>query len=154
MQQFDGDLAHLGMNYRGGLNAAHVGLDLYADERMLAGLSFMRSWGELDYTDDGVDGVMESGMNTVHPYVYWQPGDRVSVWGIGGLGRGQVDVTEPGRTHDFGADFRMFAGGVRAALLRRAAMSGVCVRTPSRRGWRPAARRTSRRWGERRSGAG
>ena len=119
LQQFDGDLAHLGMNYRGGLNAAHVGLDLYANERMLAGLSFMRSWGELDYTDDGVDGVLESGMNTVHPYVYWQPGDRVSVWGIGGLGRGQVDVTEPGRTHDFGADFRMFAGGVRAALLRR-----------------------------------
>ena len=119
LQQFDGDLAHLGMNYRGGLNAAHVGLDLYADERMLAGLSFMRSWGDLDYTDDGVEGVMESGMNTVHPYVYWQPGARVSVWGIGGLGRGQVDVTEPGRTHDFGADFRMFAGGVRAALLRR-----------------------------------
>ena len=119
LQQFDGDVAHLGMNYRGGLNAAHVGLDLYANERMLAGLSFMRSWGELDYTDDGVDGVMESGLNTVHPYVYWQPGDRVSVWGIGGLGRGQVDVTEPGRTHDFGADFRMFAGGVRAALLRR-----------------------------------
>ena len=119
LQQFDGDVAHLGMNYRGGLNAAHVGLDLYANERMLAGLSFMRSWGELDYTDDGVEGVMESGLNTVHPYLYWQPGDRVSVWGIGGLGRGQVDVTEPGRTHDFGADFRMFAGGVRAALLRR-----------------------------------
>ena len=119
LQQFDGDLGHLGMNYRGGLNAAHVGLDLYANERMLAGLSFMRSWGDLDYTDDGVDGVLESGMNTVHPYVYWQPGARVSVWGIGGLGRGQVDVTEPGRTHDFGADFRMFAGGVRAALLRR-----------------------------------
>ena len=118
VQQFDGDLGHLGMNYRGGLNAAHVGLDLYANERMLAGLSFMHSWGELDYTDDGVDGVMESGLNTVHPYLYWQPGARVSVWGIGGLGRGRLDVTEPGRTHDFGADFRMFAGGVRAALLR------------------------------------
>ena len=41
---------------------------------------------------------------------------RVSVWGIGGLGQGQVEVEEPSRTHDFGVEFRMFAGGVRAVL--------------------------------------
>ncbi|WP_425155493.1 Ig-like domain-containing protein [Candidatus Palauibacter sp.] len=119
VQRFDGDLARLGMNYRGGLDAGHVGLDLHASERMLAGLSFMRSWGNLDYNDDGVDGVLGSTLNTVHPYLYWQPNERVSLWGIGGWGRGQVDVTEPGRIHDFEAGFRMFAGGVRAALRRR-----------------------------------
>ena len=119
LQHFNGDLTRLGMDYRGGLEAAHVGLDLYASEQMLAGVSFMHSWGDLDYTDDGIDGVLESRMNTVHPYLYWQPNERVSVWGIGGLGRGQVDIDEPGRTHDFDADFRMFAGGVRAALRRR-----------------------------------
>ncbi len=117
--RFNGDLTRLGMNYRGGLKAAHVGLDLYANDQMLSGLSFMRSWGDMDYTDDGLDGVLDSRMNTVHPYLYWQPNERVSVWGIGGLGRGQVDVTEPSRTHDFDADFRMFAGGVRSVLTRR-----------------------------------
>ncbi len=116
LQRFNGDLTRLGMDYGGGLEAAHVGLDLYANDRVLAGLSFMRSWGDLEYTDDGVAGLLESRMNTVHPYVYWQPSARLSVWGIGGLGQGQVEVEEPGRTHDFGAEFRMFAGGVRAVL--------------------------------------
>ncbi len=119
LQQFNGDLTRLGMDYRGGLNAAQAGLDLYANDRVLAGLSFMRSWGDMDYTADGIDGMLESRMNTAHPYLYLQPHDRMSVWGIGGLGRGQVDVNEPGRTHEFDADFRMFAGGVRAALSRR-----------------------------------
>ena len=119
LQHFNGDLSRLGMNYRGGLEAGHLGVDLYANDRMLTGLSFMSSWGDLDYTDDGVDGVLESRMNTVHPYLYWQANERVSVWGIGGLGTGQVEVREPGRTHDFDADFRMLAGGVRSVLSRR-----------------------------------
>ena len=38
---------------------------------------------------------------------------------MGGLGRGRVDVNEPGRSHDFEADFRMFAGGLRTVLTRR-----------------------------------
>ena len=119
LQRFNGNLTRLGMSYRGGLEAAHVGLDLYANDKVLAGLSFMRSWGNMDYSDDGIDGVLGSRMNTFHPYLYWQPTERVSVWGMGGLGRGQVEVNEPGRSHDFEADFRMFAGGLRTVLSRR-----------------------------------
>ena len=119
MQHFNGDLARLGMDYRGGLEAAHVGLDLFANDRMLAGLSIMRSWGDVKYTDDGTDGVLKSRMDTVHPYLYWQPNERVDLWGIAGLGGGEVDVKEPGRTHDFDADFWMFAGGVRSVLSRQ-----------------------------------
>ena len=111
LQRFNGNLTRLGMSYRGGLEAAHVGLDVYANDKVLAGLSFMHSWGNMDYSDDGIDGVLGSRMNTFHPYLYWQATERVSVWGMGGLGRGQVEVNEPGRSHDFEADFRMFAGG-------------------------------------------
>ena len=119
LRRFNGHLTRIGMDYRGGLEAAHVGLDLYADDKVLAGLSFMRSWGNMDYSDDGIDGVLESRMSTFHPYLYWQPNERLSVWGIGGLGGGQVDVTEPGRVHDFDADFWMFAAGVRTVLSTR-----------------------------------
>ena len=119
LQHFNGNLTRHEMSYRGGLEAAHVGLDLYANDKVLAGLSFMRSWGNTDYSDDGIDGVLRSRMNTLHPYLYWQPAERVSVWGMGGLGRGRVDVNEPGRSHDFDADFRMFSGGVRTVLSRR-----------------------------------
>ena len=116
LQHFNGDLDRLEMKYRGRLEAAHVGLDLYANDKMLAGLSFMRSWGDMDYTDDGVDGVLGSDLNTFHPYLYWEPNERVSMWGFGGMGWGEVDVKELGRTHDFDADFRMLAGGVRSVL--------------------------------------
>ena len=116
LTRFNGNLTRLGMSYRGGLEAAHVGLDLYANDKVLAGLSFMRSWGDMDYTDDGVDGVLGSDLNTFHPYLYWEPNERVSMWGFGGMGWGEVDVKEPGRTHDFDADFRMLAGGVRSVL--------------------------------------
>ncbi len=119
MQQFNGDLERLGTDYKGGLDAAHVGLDLYTDERLLAGLSFMRSWGDLDYSDDGTDGLLRSRMDTAHPYLYWQPNERVGVWGVGGFGAGDVGLEELGRAHDFDADFRMYAGGVRALLSRR-----------------------------------
>ena len=118
LQHFNGDLDRLEMKYRGRLEAAHVGLDLYANDQVLAGLSFMRSWGDMDYTDDGVDGVLGSDLNTFHPYLYWEPNERVSMWGFGGMGWGEVDVEEPGRTHDFDADFRMLAGGVRSVLCR------------------------------------
>ena len=73
LTRFNGNLTQLGMSYRGGLEAAHVGLDLYANDKVLAGLSFMRSWGNMDYSDDGIDGVLGSRMNTFHPYLYWQP---------------------------------------------------------------------------------
>ena len=98
VQRFNGDLSRLGMAYRGGLEAAHIGLDLYANDQMLAGLSFMRSWGDVDYTDDGIDGVLESHMTTFHPYLYWQLNGRLSMWSIGGFGGGQVAVEEPGRS--------------------------------------------------------
>ncbi len=119
LQQFNGDLRQPGLVYRGGLEAAHLGLDLYASDRVLAGLSFMRSWGDLEYSEDGADGVLEGRMDTVHPYLYWQPNEKLSMWGIGGLGGGQVSFEETGRTHDIDADFRMLAGGVRWMLSSR-----------------------------------
>ena len=34
----------------------------------------------MEYTDDGVDGVLGSDLNTFHPYLYWEPNERVSMW--------------------------------------------------------------------------
>ena len=117
---FNGNLTKVGMNYRGNLKTAHVGMDLYDRKQVLVGFSFMRSWTNMDYSDDGIDGMLRNSLNTVHPYLYWQPWERFSTWVIGGLGRGQVDVREPGRSHDFGADFRMLSGGMRTMLAKRA----------------------------------
>ena len=56
----------------------------------------MRSWGNLDYGDDGVDGVSKSDMSTFHPSLYWQPAppSRLELEGkLQERGRGQA---EPG----------------------------------------------------------
>ena len=119
LQRFDGEIEDIGMDFDGGLDAIHLGVDLYANGQTLAGVSVMQSWGDLDYTDDGVDGSLDSSMSTFHPYVYFQPNSNLGVWGILGFGSGSIDVSEPDRTHEFDADFSMFAGGVRSVLNRR-----------------------------------
>ncbi len=119
LQRFDGEVEDIGMDFDGGLDAIHLGVDLYANGQTLAGVSLMQSWGDLDYTDDGVDGSLDSSMSTFHPYVYFQANQNLGVWGILGFGSGSVDVSEPDRTHEFDADFSMFAGGVRSVLNRR-----------------------------------
>ncbi len=119
LQNFNGNITRSGMDYRGHMRSAHVGLDLYNSEQMLVGFSFIRSWAGMNYNADGVHGMLGSGMNTAHPYLYWQPNERFSAWVIGGLGRGEVDVNEPGRTHVLTADFRMFSGGMRSVLAKR-----------------------------------
>ncbi len=119
LQNFNGNITRRGMDYRGLMRSAHVGLDLYNSEQMLVGFSFIRSWAGMNYNADGVHGMLGNGMNTAHPYLYWQPNERFSAWVIGGLGRGEVDVNEPGRTHVLTADFRMFSGGMRSVLAKR-----------------------------------
>ena len=119
LQDFNGNITRGGMDYRGVMGAVHVGLDLYNSEQMLVGFSFMRSFARINYNADGVHGMFRNGMNTAHPYLYWQPNERFSAWVIGGLGRGEVDVNEPGRAHDVTSDFRMFSGGMRSVLAKR-----------------------------------
>ncbi len=119
LQNFNGNITRGGMDYRGVMGAAHVGLDFYNSEQMLVGLSFMRSFARINYNADGVHGMFRNGMNTAHPYLYWQPNERFSTWVIGGLGRGEVNVNEPRRAHDLASDFRMFSGGMRSVLAKR-----------------------------------
>ena len=115
-QEFQGDLGSEGPAYQGSLTSVHLGLELYAGPAILGGLVFVHSRGGLDYADEGVEGQVDSGMNTFHPYVYWQPGERFSVWGFLGLGSGDVDVSGPGMEGGGDAEFRMVAGGVRGVV--------------------------------------
>ncbi len=57
LRRFNGKPIPSGMNDRGSLHAAQVGLGLYASEQMLVGLSFMCSWGAMNCTEVWIDGV-------------------------------------------------------------------------------------------------
>ena len=114
-QHFDGSSSLI--DFRGRLKATHVGMDVVSNRRVVAGLSFGRSWGAMGYKDDR-EGQLTARFNTFHPYLYWQPSRRLSLWGIGGMGRGSVDLRDPRLTHAFDAEFRMWAGGMRSLLAR------------------------------------
>ena len=114
-QHFDGNSTLV--DFRGGLRATHVGMDLFSNRQVLAGLSFARSWGAMSYSDDR-EGRLAASFNTLHPYLYWQPHRRVSLWGIGGTGRGAVDLMDPRLAHVFDAEFRMWTVGLRSLLTK------------------------------------
>ncbi|MCY3757551.1 MAG: hypothetical protein OXG96_07485, partial [Acidobacteria bacterium] len=117
-----GDFQHFNgssslVDFRGGLRATHVGMDLLSTRQVITGLSFARSWGAMDYSDER-EGRLAAGFNTFHPYLYWQPHRRLGFWGIGGMGRGSVDMRDPRLAHVFNSEFRMWAGGLRSLLTR------------------------------------
>ena len=114
-QHFDGNSSQI--EFRGGLGATHIGMDLLSNRQLLAGLSFARSWGSMKYSDSR-KGRLAASFNTFHPYLHWQPHRRLSFWGIGGVGRGSVDMRDPRLAHIFNAEFRMWAGGLRSLLTR------------------------------------
>ena len=117
-----GDFQHFNgtsslVDFRGRLSATHVGMDLLSNRHVLTGLSFARSWGAMGYSDDR-EGRLAASFNTFHPYLYWQPHRRLSLWGIGGMGRGSVDLRDPRLAHVFNSEFRMWAGGLRSVLTK------------------------------------
>ena len=114
-QHFNGTSALV--DFRGRLSATHVGMDLLSNRHVLTGLSFARSWGAMGYSDDR-EGRLAASFNTFHPYLYWQPHRRLSLWGIGGMGRGSIDLRDPRLAHVFNSEFRMWAGGLRSVLTK------------------------------------
>ena len=117
-----GDFQHFNgtsslVDFRGRMSATHVGMDLLSNRHVLTGLSFARSWGAMGYSDDR-EGQLAASFNTFHPYLYWQPHRRLSLWGIGGMGRGSIDLRDPRLAHVFNSEFRMWAGGLRSLLTK------------------------------------
>ena len=66
--------------------------------RLLAGVAISVSEGEGSFSQPGVDsGSIESTMTTVSPYARLMVTDRVSVWGLGGFGNGDMTIVQDAR---------------------------------------------------------
>ena len=120
-----------GVDWKGNMVSAHVGVDLRVGPDILAGVAGSYSSGGFDFTDrtgvSPVTGTYGATMASVHPYVAWFSGaPGTSVWGSAGLGRGEIEVddareglrTSPARmlTGAGGASYQLLtrgAGGVR-----------------------------------------
>ena len=106
------------------VTSATFGVD-YADHRRLAGVAFSHSEGDGSFSDDGLDGKAQSSLTGLYPYVYVGLNERISVWGVAGVGSGTLKLRM--RDLDLQTDIamRMGAVGVRREFLYAADNWGV-----------------------------
>ena len=86
---------------------------------LTAGLSLSRSGGDGGWMFKGAQGEVESSLTGLYPYVGYDLTDRVSLWGVGGYGRGEIELRMPGgnETVRMDTDLSMAAGGVRGDIV-------------------------------------
>ena len=127
---FDGEAANGQGNVQmgGRVTTGTAGLD--GDwERWTVGIALSVSEGAGSYGQPGVDrGRIESSVTGLYPYVGYDLNDRVRTWGLVGHGTGDLTISRddgaaPEARTDL--DMRLFAGGVRGALLDPAATGGL-----------------------------
>ena len=116
----------------GSVTTGILGTDAEWD-RLLAGVAVSVSEGDGTFDQPGVDsGTIESTMTTVSPYARLRLNDRVSAWGLVGLGTGDMTIVQdandrgqPERITRTDLGLRMGAVGGWGALLRASESGGM-----------------------------
>ena len=79
------------LTLEGDVSTGLVGAD-YERGRVLAGVTLAYSTGEGSYTATGARGEVESTLASAHPYLRYTVSERLSVWGVLGLGEGGLTI--------------------------------------------------------------
>ena len=143
---FEADVDDVRMD--GDVTTGLIGLDAEWD-RVLAGLLLSQSKGEGSYTLSptlGNDrGTVESTMTGVYPYARLEMSERVSAWGLAGLGSGELTLNQEGQAPiDTDLSMTMGAVGVKGTVIDGTGASGVGLNVKSDAMWvRTASDRTA-----------
>ena len=89
------------LDWNGELMGAQLGVDSQLSTRLVAGVAVSRSSGSFDFRDEAVRGEFGSALTTVHPYLGWNSGGGLRLWGTAGFGRGRIKVSEEDRAAQF-----------------------------------------------------
>ncbi len=100
----------------GDVTTAMLGVD-YEKGKLLAGVALSRSSGDGGFQNDGRS-ELEATLTSVHPYLRYAASERLSLWGILGMGQGDMTLDERDQKHETDIDMRMGAFGVRGALTK------------------------------------
>ena len=82
-----------GEGYSGNTTSTFMGLDLLANKRWLVGVTGARNTGQSTYSWGTATQSMDTEMLTVMPYFNYEPNSKTTVWGVFGLGAGDVIST-------------------------------------------------------------
>ena len=108
-----------GVATEGEVTTGMVGADV-SSGRWLAGgaLSHARGKGSFASAAERAEGASEVRLTTVHPYARVRLGERMSVWGLAGYGKGELTVTAAGGERvATGLRMRMGAVGARGTVV-------------------------------------
>ena len=115
-----------GVTMDGSVTTGFLGFDAEW-QRLLAGLLLARSEGDGDYSlsGGGDSGTIESALTGVYPYARLRLGARLSVWGLAGVGSGDLTLIRQDEVIDTGLGLRLGAVGVEGTLLEGNALDLV-----------------------------
>ena len=115
-----------GVTMDGSVTTGFLGFDAEW-QRLLAGLLLARSEGDGDYSlsSGGDSGTIESALTGVYPYARLRLGARLSVWGLAGVGSGDLTLIRQNEVIDTGLGLRLGAVGVDGTLLEGNALDLV-----------------------------
>ncbi len=98
--------AYEGRGYDGTATSMYLGADVAVAEDWLVGLAVARQGGDSDYAWGTASQAMDMQLTTVLPYASYRPSERMSLWGVAGFGRGELDTTVAGTTTRDVSDLR------------------------------------------------
>ncbi len=96
--------------------SGYLGID-YRFNPLTLGLALSHSTGEIDYTGSDA-GVMDLNLLSVIPYMHYSAGTGLDIWGLGGTGRGNVQITDQYSEAQTDIAMIMAAVGMRNALAK------------------------------------
>ena len=113
---FDGEEA--GLSLSGDVTTGFLGADM-AHDSWLAGLAVGVSEGEGSFDDGAGDGggTVESGLTSVFPYARFGLGDGVDIWGLVGVGSGDLKLTVGEEEFQTDLSMQMGALGLRGEVV-------------------------------------
>ena len=102
----------------GDVTTAMLGVD-YEKGKLLAGVALSRASGDGGFQNGGRS-ELEATLTSVHPYLRYAASERLSIWGVLGMGQGDMtlDDEESGQSFETDIEMRMGAFGVRGALTK------------------------------------
>ena len=112
-----------GFSVDGSMGAAFLGVDRTLGSSGVLGVAVSRNQGGVDLDDEGPwAGRVDARLTTVYPYARWSPTSGLDLWGIVGLGQGDVDLDDAGGDFRTDGRLRMAATGLRGDLARLGAV--------------------------------
>ena len=113
-----------GLSMDGSIGAAYVGIDRRLGSNGVLGVAVSRSRGGVDVASGASDwaGDVDATVTTVHPYLRWSPDGGTDLWGMLGIGRGDIDLADESGAVATNGRLRMGALGLRRDVARLGAV--------------------------------